>query len=94
MQYKCEVFSRELSHIPMARPASFVGPLDSNGASAPDALIAQGEAWVLGWTHPVLFALFHRQPSEPDFERFVSPSERHRRLAGLVSTLRTLLRNW
>lgn len=36
-----------------------------------ESLIARGDAWVLGWSPPVLFALFHRQPSTQDFDHFL-----------------------
>lgn len=37
-----------------------------------DGLIAEGESWVIGWSAPVLFALFHKQPTVPDFDQFLA----------------------
>ena len=37
-----------------------------------EGLLAVGEAWAIGWSAPVLFTLFHRQPSVRDFGRYIS----------------------
>jgi hypothetical protein len=39
-------------------------------------LFAEGNAWALGWSPPVLFALFHQQPSEADFKEFLTAQTR------------------
>jgi hypothetical protein len=49
-----------------------MGRLDHSQAFIPEKLIAEGQAWALGWVPPVQFALFREQPTDADFKRYLA----------------------
>lgn len=55
-------------------PAHLVAEVPGRVQAPPpaDTLLALGDAWAIGWSSPVLFVLFHRQPSDRDFEHFIA----------------------